>query len=175
MKRLPNSDEHWTLYSDLAVWRPIARSLDCKTRSGGDLAVDRSGRRNSLKLMTSPNKQYQSGRDRASPDRHNLQSGCDRASPDRPDCFIRPCPIGLIARSTRLLYSPDRPDCFIHPIGPMALFARSARSLLEYSSPDRPDCVNRPTGPIDVARSPPDHYKAARVKSVITLYVDLGC
>ena len=132
--------------------------------------MDQSGRRNSLKLMTSPNKQYQSGRDRASPDRHNLQSGCDRASPDRPDCFIRPCPIGLIARSTRLLYSPDRPDCFIHPIGPMALFARSARSLLEYSSPDRPDCLNRPTGPINVARSPPDRYKVSGLpKTVVPL------
>ena len=76
---------YWPLYSDLAVLRPIARSLDCNTpiwrRSGHGPIWPW----NSLQLMTSPNKQYQSGRDRASPDRHNLQSGCG------------PPPIGLIA------------------------------------------------------------------------------
>ena len=114
----------WPLYSDLAVLRPIARSLDCNTpiwrRSGrGPIWPSEFSKTHDL-TQQAVSVWPGSGLARSAQFAVWLRSG--------------------LPRSARLLYSPDRPDGFICPICPIAsgiLVARSARLRQSADWPDR--------------------------------------
>ena len=139
---------NWPLYSDLAVLRPIARSLDCNTpiwrRSGrGPIWPSEFSKTHDL-AQQAVSVWPGSGLARSAQFAVWLRSGLPRSArllysplPDWPDCPIDP--IALFARSARLLYSPDRPDGFICPIGPIASGILVARSARLRQSPDWPD------------------------------------